>query len=159
MPSSPGPAAGATLTLFELTMGATMTQAIAVACRLEIPDRLDGRPRSAEDLATVTGCSPQMVGRLLHLLDSLGIVSRHKELYSLTDFGSPLRRSASPSLRGWALMAGAPWFWAPLGRLEECLTDDRSGSTWSTGARSSTCLPGTPSREHARSTTRPWEEQ
>jgi hypothetical protein len=123
---SPDPA-GATLTLFELTMGATMTQAIAVACRLEIPDHLDGRPRSAEDLAKVTGRPPQMVDRLLHLLDSLGIVSGHQGLYTLTEFGSPLRRSASPSLRGWALLAGAPWFWAPLAQLEESLASGRSG--------------------------------
>jgi hypothetical protein len=118
---------GPELSLFELTMGATMTQAIAVACRLNLPDALADGPKSVDELGAAVGESPDAVVRILRVLESIGVVRTDAAGYSLTAFGQPLRSDAVPSLRAWALMAGSSWFWGPLGHVGQSLHDGRSG--------------------------------
>ena len=67
---------GPELSLFELTMGATMTQAIAVACRLNLPDALADGPKSVDELGAAVGESPDALVRILRVLESIGVVLR-----------------------------------------------------------------------------------
>ena len=116
------------LTLFELTMGVTLTQGIAIACRMELPDHLHAGHSSIASLADAAGANADAVERVLRLLQTVGIVEAVGDgAYRLTEFGDPLRADATPSVRAWALMSGSDWFWGPLGQLDACLRDERSG--------------------------------
>lgn len=116
------------LSLFELSMGGTLTQAMAVSCQLRLPDLLATRPRTSGELASAAGVDPDVVARLTRVLTSVGITQADVDgVMSLTPFGEPLRSDAVPSLRAWTLMAGSNWFWGPLGQLGTALADRRSG--------------------------------
>lgn len=118
----------ATLTLFELTMGATITQAIRIAAEAKIADVIYQEPAGAADVAGRTGLPLDAATRIMRVLERLGVVAQDRlGRYLLTAFGDPLREDAVPSLRSWALMAGSPWFWGPVGRIGDVFTEHRSG--------------------------------
>jgi hypothetical protein len=87
------------------------TQAIAVACRFELPDRLAERAQSASELAAAAGLDADALGRLLRALVTLDICrATHDGRFSLGPFGEPLRRDHPKGLRHWALLnGGAMW--------------------------------------------------
>ena len=88
--------------------GAWMCQAIALACRLDLPDRLAVAPQPVDRLAAETQVHAASLRRLLRALVSLGIAEELGDgNFALAPAGHHLRRDASASLRGWALLGGA----------------------------------------------------
>jgi len=61
------------LTLMDLLTGYRVTQALYVAARLRIADRLAEGPRGSEELARMTGAHAGALHRLLRALVSFGV--------------------------------------------------------------------------------------
>jgi hypothetical protein len=93
------------------------TQAIHVAARLGVADLLKDGPRSAEQLAGLTGSHPRGLYRLLRALASLGIFAEDAERrFALTPLAGCLRSDVTGSLRSLAIMRGE-WQYEAWGRL------------------------------------------
>lgn len=95
------------------------TQAIAVACELDLPDRLASGPCSAQQLAADLGADPGALERLLRALVTLEVCTDGGSgTIGLGRVGDLLRRNHARSLRHWAMLNGGPLWsrWATLGR-------------------------------------------
>lgn len=104
--------------LLHLMTGAWTTQAIAVAAKLGLADRLDAHPGAdLALLAELTGSHVDSLGRLLRYLTGLGLVATDPDgSYHLTELGGPLRTGAADSFQPLALLYGGP-FYRSFGRL------------------------------------------
>ena len=86
--------------------GAWMSQAIAVACELAIPDRLAAGPRDAESLAADTGIHAASMRRFLRALCSIEVCEeRANGAFELGRAGDWLRGDRRGSLHGWAILS------------------------------------------------------
>ena len=151
--SSQGDAAAARQ-LLDLINGSWIAQACYVTARLGIAELLAAGPRTAEDLAAVTGTNAPALRRLLSALGSVDICHQCADgTFEMTRMGSLLRADVPCSMRAWALQwGGEAWqVWANLlhsiktGHSARALiTGDTGFGTWS-GIRQ---LP--------RSSIRPW---
>lgn len=85
--------------LNRLIAGFWTTQAIYVAARLRIPDRLANGPRTADELAVESGAHARSLYRLLRALSSSGVFREDAEhRFSLTPLSECLRRDAPASM-------------------------------------------------------------
>lgn len=85
------------------------TQAIGVACQLDLPDRLAGRALTARELAVATPLDADALDRLLRALVTLDVCRAQGDgKYALGPHGELLRRTHSKSLRNWALLNCGP---------------------------------------------------
>lgn len=103
--------------LLDLTVGKWVSQAVSVCAELGIADILKNGPRSAAEIATITGASEDAMFRLLRALASLGLLSSEAQDFALTEIGEYLRSDAPGSLRGWARSVGHDMTWRPWGEL------------------------------------------
>lgn len=100
-----------------LINGSWIAQACYVAVRLGIADLLVAGPRTAEDLAAVTGTNAPALRRLLSALGSVDICQQCDDgAFEMTRMGSLLRAGVPCSMRAWTLQwAGEDWqVWANL---------------------------------------------
>jgi hypothetical protein len=126
-------AADASTRLLELINANWTTQAIAVACRFDLPDRLATSPQTAGELAEASGLDADALGRLLRALITLDVC--HATLdgrFSLGPCGEPLCRDHPRGLRNWALLNGGS-MWSRWQRLADRI---REGPGDSPGAQS-----------------------
>ena len=110
-------ASSSPLALLELIAGGWTTQALHVAARLGIADRLADGPRSAAALADALGAHAESLHRLLRALTALGVTAEpERGVFALTPLGAHLRADAPGSVRSWALFwGGSLWpIWATL---------------------------------------------
>ena len=85
-----------------------ISQAIYVACKLEIADRLAGGPCSIDDLATACDCDADSLFRVLRALSSIGIFEETQDrCFGLTSQAEYLKTDSSESLRPLALLMGS----------------------------------------------------
>jgi O-methyltransferase domain/Dimerisation domain len=104
--------------LRQMILGYQLSQCICVAAKLGIADLLQGRPMSAEELATATGTSAAALGRFLLVLSSHRLLSIDPQRrFTLTRIGHLLRKDAKHSLRAAAVYWGEAWIWRPWGNL------------------------------------------
>lgn len=110
-----------------LVLGASIAQAIAVAVQLGAFDRLTEGPRPAAAVAGSIGAHPDALYRLLRLLSGVGLVEeRDDRVFALTARGRALCRGEPGTLRGMALMVGAPWHRRAWSDLADCVGTGRS---------------------------------
>jgi ubiquinone/menaquinone biosynthesis C-methylase UbiE len=87
--------------------GFAVTHSIYAAAKLGIADRLDAGPRTAEELAALTGVHAPSLYRLLRALASLGVFTETAPAtFALTPMAERLRTGAPDSLREWAIVTG-----------------------------------------------------
>jgi len=104
--------------LSQMLAGAWLAQALSVAARLGIVDRLATGPLSAAELAERLDTDADATYRLLRALASAGIFRESVDgRFALTPLAGPLRADAPDSLRDYAIMAGERWVWASIGEL------------------------------------------
>lgn len=104
--------------LMQMLFGAQMQRGVCIAARLRIPDLLDDRPQTAEELAAKTGAHAPSLYRLLRTLASIGVFSEtadHK--FELTPISALLRSDAPGSVRDFAVMMGEHWIWQAWSEL------------------------------------------
>ena len=100
-----------------LINGSWIAQACYVTARLGIADLLAAGPRTAEDLASVTGTNAPALRRLLSALGSVDICRQREDgAFEMTRMGALLRAQVPCSMRAWALQwGGQDWqVWANL---------------------------------------------
>jgi hypothetical protein len=98
--------------------GAMAVQAIHVAAKLGVPDLLRDGPKATDDLADATKAHGPSLQRLLRALTSLGVFAEDAEgRFQQTPLSETLRTDHPQSIRAWAVMLGAPFFWKPCGEL------------------------------------------
>jgi hypothetical protein len=104
--------------LLDLINANWTTQAIAVACRFDLPDRLAERSWSASELAKASGVDADALARLLRALVTLDVCREAEDgRFSLGPCGELLARDHPRGLRNWALLnGGSMWSrWQGLG--------------------------------------------
>jgi ubiquinone/menaquinone biosynthesis C-methylase UbiE len=109
--------AAAARQLLSLINGSWIAQACYVTARLGVADLLAAGPRTAEDLAGVTGTNAAALRRLLSALGSVDICRQRADgAFEMTRLGSLLRADVPCSMRAWALQwGGEAWqVWANL---------------------------------------------
>jgi orsellinic acid C2-O-methyltransferase len=109
--------AAAARQLLNLINGSWIAQACYVTARLGIPELLAAGPRTADDLAAVTGANAAALRRLLSALGSVDICQQREDgTFEMTRLGSLLRADVPCSMRAWALQwGGEGWqVWANL---------------------------------------------
>jgi SAM-dependent methyltransferase len=80
--------------------GAWVTQLVAAAVRLNIPDQLSQTPRSVDEIAKAVAADVPALRRAMRALDSVGVVaSAGRDRYTLTPVGVRLRVDAPDSMR------------------------------------------------------------
>jgi len=100
--------------------GAIAVQAIYVAARLALADLMASGPKSIKELAEATHTQGSSLGRLLRALTSLGVfVEDPTGVYRQTELSDTLRSDHPESIRPFAMMIGAHFFWKPTGELGE----------------------------------------
>lgn len=113
--------------VMRLVNGDCAAQAVAAATELGVPDALADGPRSAEALAEAVGADADALYRLLRVLSGLGVLEeRDGRVFALTERGDLLRAGVPGTLRGMALMMGAPWRRRAYSELAECVRTGHS---------------------------------
>jgi hypothetical protein len=110
----------------QMAAGYWVSQALYVAAKLNVADRLIAGPRTAKELAIECQAHPAALYRLLRALASLGIFAEiDGQRFTLTSLAEPLRSDAAESKRAMLLMAGDEQFraWGEL--LYSVQTGDR----------------------------------
>ena len=93
--------------LFRLASGYRLTQALYVAARLKIADRLVGGPKDADSLAREVGADPDRLFRVLRALASFGVVTMDDQRrFGLTPVGEYLRSDGKGSLAAFTTFQG-----------------------------------------------------
>jgi hypothetical protein len=88
--------------------GFWVSQSIYVAAKLNLAEHIHQHgPRTADELATVVGCQPEPLYRLLRALASVGVFEEQNEnRFALTPSANLLRSGVEGSQRALALMMG-----------------------------------------------------
>src|SRR5262245_48482598 len=103
MPTGPP----APLAIAQMATGCWVSQALYVAAKLGIADRLAAGAKSATDLAADCGVQPTALYRLLRALASCGVFAEIEgERFALTPLAEPLRTDHPESKRAMAVMMG-----------------------------------------------------
>src|SRR5512132_1810599 len=112
--------------LFTMITSAWMSQTIAVACELDIADRLAAGPRAAAALAAETGTHAPSMQRFLRALCTLGICEEQDDGgFGLGEEGQWLLRGQPGSAHAWAVMTSRR-LWTLWGDLREGLRTGES---------------------------------
>jgi hypothetical protein len=101
----------------QLITGYWVSQAVYVAAKLGLADRLRDGPRTADELARETATHPRSLYRLLRALASVGVfVLDNEHRFGLTPLSDCLRSDVPGSQRAMAVMAGEEHY-AAYGQL------------------------------------------
>lgn len=111
-----------------------LSQAIHVAATLGIADLLAAGERTSDELAAATRTDPSSLYRLLRALASEGIFEEDSAGSFANSAASELLRSdAHPSVYGWAVFIGRPYFWQGWGNLLHSVRTGESGVAHAVG--------------------------
>jgi hypothetical protein len=90
-----------------MATGYWLSQAIYVAAKLGIADHLEDGPRSCASLASITGCDPSALFRLLRALSDFGLFAPiGGDAFAMTTAAEPLRSDVPGSLRNIVITIG-----------------------------------------------------
>jgi O-methyltransferase domain/Dimerisation domain len=102
--------------------GIIAAQAIHVATKLRIPDRLANGPKTVAELASESGTNPAALERLLRALGTLEMFEHTTDGHYANTVRTEVLRADHPrSMRDVALFLPAAFLWRPLGELEEAV--------------------------------------
>lgn len=111
-----------------LLCGFSVTIAISVVAELGIADHLAKGPKSASDLARLSGADEGFLRRVLRFLASEGVFAEQdRDVFALTPLSEWLRSDAAGSLRPRAVFAGSNMNWTAWGSLLSSVRTGRSG--------------------------------
>jgi hypothetical protein len=91
--------------MLQMLAGFQISQALYVAAKLGVADRLVDGPRSVADVADALGAEPSSLGRVLRTLASLGVFTESEPgIFAVTALGRTLASDEPGSMRDVALM-------------------------------------------------------
>jgi O-methyltransferase domain/Dimerisation domain len=116
--TDPAPAPPPHVVVLQMLTGKWVSTAIAAVAKFGIADHLESGPKSARELASLTGTNEQALYRLLRATASLGVFTEREDgRFDQTPLSEPLRSRANPCLRNMAMLFLDDWFtrnWAQL---------------------------------------------
>jgi hypothetical protein len=113
--------------LIEMATAYWGTKVLYAAAKHRLADHLAEAPRSAAELAPITGTHAPTLHRLLRTLACMGVVTEKSEgRFSLTPLGESLRTGAPGSALPSVLTLASPWF---VGAFENILHSLETGGT------------------------------
>jgi hypothetical protein len=102
------------------SLGYLYPAALRVAARFSVADHLADGPRTADDLAGVTGVHAQHLKRVLRFLATRGVFREDEAgAFHLTPAANLLRAEWPGSLRSTVLLVTHEMYWRPAGRLDD----------------------------------------
>jgi SAM-dependent methyltransferase len=108
------------IALFQLIAGKWIAQALSVVARFKVADHLAAGPKTAPELAGLTGTHAGHLYRVLRAVTTVGVLDEHPDgRFSLTPVGEYLRSGVPGSMRAVATYCCDPWSWRPWGDLAE----------------------------------------
>ncbi len=120
--------------LAQMTFGFIISQAISVAAKLHIADKLVEEPQSIGDLAALTETDASSLSRLLRALTSVGIFQRDADRrYTNSPLSEFLRADHPESLCGIAQMICDREHWHAHGNLLQSVRTGENGFTYTFG--------------------------
>jgi hypothetical protein len=109
--------------VMRLGLGHVAARAVFAMIQLRIPDHLAGRPRSAAELATLTGAHAPSLLRLLRASTALDLCTEDTELrFSLTSAGEALRTDAPRHAASAIRQIGSAPMWKAFGEFIHSVT-------------------------------------
>jgi hypothetical protein len=98
--------------------GAIVVQAVHVAAKLRIADRVASGPKTADELARSSGVHARSLQRLLRALTSVGMFEEDGDgRFRQSALSDTLRSDHPHSIRPFAMMLGAGFVWKAAGEL------------------------------------------
>ncbi|MEV6325438.1 methyltransferase [Nocardia sp. NPDC051787] len=114
-------------TILDLTLGYLASAAIGAAARLGIADHLLEHPRTATELAALTGVDASGMQRTLHFLASTGTFYEDGSgRFHLTAAAERLVTESPRSLRDAVIFLTEPMFWQTVGQFTRTLQRGRT---------------------------------
>ena len=113
-----------TAEVVELASAYVLARAVQAAARFGVADYLADGPKSAQDLARLTGTDHVKLARLMRALTGAGIFTEDaSDRFALTPRGDALRSDALDSARAAVLLLGSPYMWSAFEDLPNLLTN------------------------------------
>ncbi|MCC7461911.1 MAG: methyltransferase [Gammaproteobacteria bacterium] len=84
--------------MMQLVNGYIVSQALRTVAEYEIADRLSGGPKTADELAALTGTNAGAMHRVLRALSSIGVFEAREGRYQLTPLAEYLRKDSPESV-------------------------------------------------------------
>ena len=104
--------------LMQMVFGKAVTQAVSVAARFRVADHLVAGPKSADELASLTGTHAGHLFRVMRALVGVGVFAADEQgRFALTPMSQFLRSDVPGSVRPIATYVCDPWSWKPWGDL------------------------------------------
>jgi hypothetical protein len=98
--------------LVQMSTAYWVSRIVYVAAKLELADRLAGGPRSAAELAGVTGTHERSLHRLMRTLAGMGLLIEDESArFRLTPLGEALRKDAPGAAHSSVLAFAGDWSW------------------------------------------------
>ena len=120
--------------LVQMGMAHWVSQIVYVAAKLSLADHLAKGPKSAVELAALTGTHAPSLYRLMRTLANLGILTEDvKHSFALTPLGDALKTGAPGSARATILTLASDWMSRGLGQLLYSVKTGKSGFEQSLG--------------------------
>ena len=111
-PPQPQPPPQPQARLAQMATGFILSRLVYTAASLGIADHLAGLPKSASEVAILTGCDADSLLRFMRTLTNFDILALGDDgRFSLTPLGEPLRSDVPGSVRGSILTMGGQWSW------------------------------------------------
>ncbi|GII95058.1 methyltransferase [Sinosporangium siamense] len=112
--------------LLYLTFGGRITQVVYTLAKLNVADTLREGPRSAAEIAEITGSDPDALLQVLRASAAVGLFEETPdEKFRLTTVSHTLRTDVEDSLRDLILFQGDELLWQPLGHLDHTVRTGR----------------------------------
>ena len=84
--------------MMQFVNGYIVSQALRTVAEFEIADRLSGGPKTADELAALTGANAGAMHRVLRALSSIGVFEAREGRYHLTPLAEHLRKDSPESV-------------------------------------------------------------
>ena len=114
--------------LIQMGTASWVSAIVYAAAKLALADHLADGPKSAAELAGITGTQASLLHRLMRTLAGLGILTEGaNQRFALTPLGEALKTGAPGSARSTLLAFCNPAFWRSW---EEIIYSLETGKTW-----------------------------
>jgi hypothetical protein len=115
--------------LLQMVTGYWVSQAIAVATKLGIPDLLKDGPKSSQEPAAATSTHEPSLYRLLRVLASVGLLTEGTDRrFARTSLSACLESDVPGSLRAFTLLKSEPWLWSSWTALRHSIKTGQAAS-------------------------------
>jgi hypothetical protein len=107
--------------MMQFVTASWVSQCVGAAARLNLADHLASGPKTADELAQLSGANPDAVFRLMRALASLDVFAMNETRFSLTPLGETLRSGVPGSMRNIAIAETDTAHWLTWGHFTDAI--------------------------------------